>query len=89
MVVNRDKSYNTYHILILRIIILKGYTILFMLVSLVTKTNDTAEEISKRIESVNTCYEYYGLVKYFKSCLLTHKTKTRLHKTLGKPVLMY
>ena len=55
--------------------------------SLVTKTNDTAEEISKRIESVNRYY--YGLVKYFKSCLLTHKTKTRLHKTLVKPVLIY
>ena len=29
------------------------------------------------------------MVKYFKSRVFTHETKTRLHKTLVKPVLMY
>jgi hypothetical protein len=52
--------------------------------SLVNETNDIKEEISKRIQNSNRCY--YGLLTHFKSCLLTHETKCRLHTTLVRPV---
>jgi hypothetical protein len=55
--------------------------------SLVNVTNDIKEEISKRIQNANTCY--YGLLKRFKSRLLTCETKCRLYTTLVKSVPTY
>jgi hypothetical protein len=55
--------------------------------SLVNVTNDIKKEISKRIQNANRCY--YGLLKHFKSRLLTRETKCRLYTTLVKPVLTH
>jgi hypothetical protein len=55
--------------------------------SLVNATNDIKEEVSKRIQNANRCY--YGLLKHFKSRLLTRETKCRLHTMLLRPVLTY
>jgi hypothetical protein len=55
--------------------------------SIVNETNGIKEEISRRIQNANRCY--YGLLKHFKSCLLTRETKCRLYTTLVRPVLTY
>jgi hypothetical protein len=53
--------------------------------SLGNETNDIKEEISKRIQNSNRCY--YGLLKHFKSYLLTHETKCGLYTTLVRSVV--
>jgi hypothetical protein len=55
--------------------------------SVINETNDMKEEIDKRIQNANRCY--YGLLKHFKSRLLTSETKIRLYTTLVKPILTY
>ena len=49
--------------------------------------NSEKQEINIRIRNANKCY--FGLIRYFRSKLLTYSTKVRLYKTLIKPVLMY
>jgi hypothetical protein len=53
----------------------------------ITRHNDITEEINKRIMSANKCY--FGLLRHFKSRLLSRQTKSTLYKTLVKPVLTY
>ena len=55
--------------------------------SLINDTNDINEEIKRRIQNANKAY--FGLLRHFKSRLLTRKTKCNLYKTLVKPVLIY
>jgi hypothetical protein len=54
--------------------------------SVVNDNNDISEEIRRHIQN-SKCY--YGLQKHFKSQLLTHETKVRLHRTLIRPILTY
>jgi hypothetical protein len=54
--------------------------------SLVNDTNDI-RGISRRLQNANK--RYYGLQKHFKSRLLTRETKSRIYKTLARPMLLY
>ena len=55
--------------------------------SQVNISNNIKQEINMRIQSANKCC--YGMLKHFKSKLLTYTTKIKLYKTLIKPVLTY
>lgn len=55
--------------------------------SLVTENNVMAEEIKERIACGNRCY--FSLQGVFKSKNISRTTKTKIYKTLVRPVLMY
>lgn len=55
--------------------------------SLMTSHNDMAAEIRKCLTAANRCY--FGLLKTFRSRLVTRQTKLVLYKTLVRPVLTY
>ena len=53
----------------------------------VNNTNNTGEEISRRIASANRCL--FGLCAIIRSKLTSKNTKLMIYKTLIIPVLMY
>lgn len=55
--------------------------------STVTEKNEISTEINRRIMAANRCY--FGLRRYFRSKLLSRRTKVLLYKTLLRPVLTY
>ncbi|XP_045492279.1 uncharacterized protein LOC123691743 [Colias croceus] len=55
--------------------------------SLISDQNEISAEICKRIMAANKCY--FGLLRYFRSKLLSRNIKVLLYKTLLRPVLTY
>ena len=55
--------------------------------SLITSKNNVSDEIGKRISAANRCY--FGLQKQLKSRIISRKAKTKIYKTLIRPVLTY
>ncbi|KAJ4439494.1 hypothetical protein ANN_07618 [Periplaneta americana] len=53
----------------------------------VTNTNDTREEIKRRINMRNACY--YSVEKLLSSSLLSKNLKVRIYKTVILPVVLY
>jgi hypothetical protein len=55
--------------------------------SMITSKNEIKEEIKARITAVNSCY--YALKHIFKSRAVSKAVKTKIYKTLVKPIVMY